>query len=75
MRACSTYRRALVRACSTHRRALRARLKSPLPRPHARISGGQARTCARLLPDRPRMWGPYPLNLSVRPPVQPLPKK
>jgi hypothetical protein len=75
MHTCLTYRRALVRACSTHRHALSACLKSPLPHPHVRISGGQAHTCARLLPDRPCMWGPYPLNISIRPPVQPLPKK
>jgi hypothetical protein len=75
VRACSTHRLAPVRACSTHRRALRARLKLPLSCPHVRISDGQTHTYACLLPDRPCMWGPYPLNVSVWPPIQPLPKK
>jgi hypothetical protein len=51
-----------MRACSTHRRAPRARLKFPLPRTHARMFGLQARTYARLSPNRPCMWAPHPLK-------------
>jgi hypothetical protein len=79
--ACSPYRRAQVRAyqthrhaCSTHRRTLQACLKFSLSRTHARIFCVQARTYARLSPNRPRMWGPRPLNTPVRPSVQTLPK-
>jgi hypothetical protein len=78
VRACSHHRRALVRTCSHHRRAPRAHLIFLLSCIHARVFGGQARTYARLPPDRPCMWAHIlsknPSNPLYGPPYLPCPK-
>jgi hypothetical protein len=59
---------------TTNRRAHNACLCPPYRHPHAHLFGGQACTCACILPDRSHMWGPTRIKPPVRPSVQALPK-
>jgi hypothetical protein len=85
MRPCHEHRRALKRtcpihnhahmhSCATNKRAHSTRLCPPYRHPHTCLSGGQARTCAHILPDLSCTWGSTPIKPLVRPSVQPLPK-
>jgi hypothetical protein len=74
MRACPIHSCAHMRGCEANRHAHNACLCPPYKHPHARLSNGQVRTCACILPDHLRTWGATPTQPPVRPSVQPLPK-